>query len=95
MKHLQLPSRGRCRYLWTLDDYQGIAENFESNTPYRKLFVTGARKLDLESIYLTALLHLNRQEEVLRFRDSILACGRPGNSRIVWSSIGLPSTPYT
>lgn len=31
MKHLQLPSRGRCRYLWTLDDYQGIAENFESN----------------------------------------------------------------
>ena len=52
MKHFQLPSRGRCRYLWTLDDYQGIAENFESNTPYRKLFVTGARKLDLESIYL-------------------------------------------
>lgn len=78
MKHFQLPSRGRCRYLWTLDDYQGIAENFESNTPYRKLFVTGARKLDLESIYLTALLHLNRQEEVLRFRDSILALREAG-----------------
>lgn len=78
MLMLSIPSRSRCRYLWTLGDYQGIAENFESNVLYRKLFVSGARKLDLESIYLTALLHLGRQEEVLRFRDSILALREAG-----------------
>lgn len=78
MLAFSVPSRSRCRYLWTVGDYQGIAENFESNFLYRKLFVSGARKLDLESIYLTALLHLNREEEVLRFKDSILALRNAG-----------------
>ena len=71
MSFFQLPSRSKCRYLWTKCDYAGIVQNYESNAFYRKLCVSGIRKLDLDSIYLSALLQLHREEDVLRHRSVI------------------------
>lgn len=69
--HLDLPSRGKCRYLWTLEDYAAIAHNYESNNIYRHIFIKGPRRLDLEAIYCTALLHLGREEELSRYKSTI------------------------
>lgn len=68
---MNLPSRGKCRYLWTIGNYSGIASNYESVPIYRKLFISGIRKLDLDAIYLTSLIHLNRQEEILKAKKII------------------------
>lgn len=68
----RFPSRSFCRYLWTIGNYQAIVKNYESNPIYRKLFISGTRKLDLDSIYLTALLHLNRKEDLAKSRKKII-----------------------
>lgn len=69
---IQVPSRNKCRYLWTLGDYNSIVKNYESNNLYRHLFIKGIRKLDLESIYLTALLHLRREDDIEKAKKSII-----------------------
>lgn len=66
-----LPSRGKCRYLWTLEDYSGIAYNYESSKLYRNLFIRGPRRLDLDAIYYTSLLHLHREDDLLKYKDEI------------------------
>lgn len=69
--NFDLPSRSKCRYLWTLGDYASIANNYESNNFYRDLFIKSIRRLDLDSIYYTSLIHLNRENEICKHKRKI------------------------
>lgn len=63
-----LPSRSKCRFLWTKGDYDGIIKNYESNRLFRKLCISGTRELDIISIYLTALLNKKRLNDILKHK---------------------------
>lgn len=69
---LQIPSRGKCRLLWTQGLYAEIAKNYESNPIYRDIFIKGSRRMDLNSIYYTSLLHLGREEDILKAKSEII-----------------------
>lgn len=72
MNILKIPSRGKCRFYWTNGQYAEIAKNYESNPLFRELFIKDSRRLDLDSIYLTSLLHLAREEDILRAKHKII-----------------------
>ncbi len=65
------PSRHVCRFFWTLGNYSEIIKNYESCNIYRELFITGNRRLDLDAIYFTALLHTGREEDILNHIKTI------------------------
>lgn len=68
---IQLPSRGKLRYLWTIGHYAEIAKLYEANTIFREIFIKNFRKLELNSIYFTSLLHLDRYEDIEKAKHKI------------------------
>ena len=68
---IHLPSRGKLRYLWTIGHYAEIAKLYEANTIFREIFIKNFRKLELNSIYFTSLLHLDRYEDIEKAKHKI------------------------
>ena len=75
---LRVPSRSLCRLLWTQAEYLEITKNYESNWLFRKLCITGKRKLDLDSIYFTALIHLDKKDELFKHKEKIITLKESG-----------------